>query len=109
MKPLRFEKFIARDRHCPHCGIGSPYLIPHHRKNRGMGGSKLLDRASNILSVCSGINGLMESDPEIANLARTYGWKLRTYESPLEVPIYDSYEGEWYRLGDDFERIKVTL
>jgi len=39
MTPKEFKKFQLRDKHCPHCGATGEMLVPHHRKNRGMGGS----------------------------------------------------------------------
>jgi hypothetical protein len=108
MTPAQFKKFLLRDRYCPHCGIEAPYLVPHHRKNRGMGGSKgSANDPSNILSVCAELNGLMESDSKVADQARLYGWKLYQYEDPEVVPIYDSITGFAYRLTNDYKRISV--
>lgn len=104
MKPNEFKKYEARDTHCPHCGIGVPYLVPHHRKNRGMGGSKLRDTPSNILLVCALLNGAMEQQSEVAEDARRYGWKLESWQDPLVVPIYDAVTGFLYRLKDDYSK-----
>jgi hypothetical protein len=43
-----------RDSHCWHCGVEED-LVPHHRKNRGMGGSKLLDTPDNLMMVCAAL------------------------------------------------------
>jgi hypothetical protein len=104
MKPNEFKKYEARDTHCPHCGIGVPYLVPHHRKNRGMGGSKLRDTPSNILLVCALLNGAMEQQSEVAEDARRFGWKLESWQDPLVVPIYDAVTGFLYRLKDDYSK-----
>jgi hypothetical protein len=104
MKPNEFKKYEARDTHCPHCGVGVPYLVPHHRKNRGMGGSKLLDTPSNILLVCALLNGAMEQQSEVAEDARRFGWKLESWQDPLVVPIYDAVTGFLYRLKDDYSK-----
>lgn len=104
MKPNEFKKYEARDTHCPHCGIGVPYLVPHHRKNRGMGGSKLLDTPSNILLVCALLNGAMEQQSAVAEDARRFGWKLESWQDPLVVPVYDAITGFLYRLKDDYSK-----
>ena len=105
MTPKQLKKFELRDLHCPHCGAEPPYLVPHHRKNRGMGGSKgSANDPSNILSVCAELNGLMESDSKIANQARENGWKLYQHEDPTVVPVYDSISGFWFRLTNDYKK-----
>lgn len=95
---------IARDPYCPHCGLGMPYLVPHHRKNRGMGGSKLLNNPANLLMVCADLNGKMEQQSQVAEDARLYGWKLKSWEDPLEVPVYDAWSGQVYKLKDDYTK-----
>ena len=104
MTPKEFRKYERRDGYCPHCGKVPPYLIPHHRANRGSGGSKLANRASNILAICSILNGEMESNPLVAEMARAYGWKLSRYENPLIVPVFDALTGNWYQLDDNYGR-----
>ena len=104
MKPNEFKKFEKRDTHCPHCGIGVPYLVPHHRKNRGMGGSKLLDNPSNILLVCAFLNGAMEQQSEVAIDAKRFGWRLESWQDPEVVPVYDAITGFLYRLKDDYSK-----
>ena len=104
MTPNEFKKYQARDPYCPHCGIGVPYLVPHHRKTRGMGGSKKLDNPANILLVCAELNGSMEQQSEVAEDARSYGWKLKNWEDPLVVPVYDAMTGFTYRLKDDYSK-----
>jgi hypothetical protein len=104
MTPNEFKKFQARDPYCPHCGIGVPYLVPHHRKNRGMGGSKNLDNPANILLVCAQLNGDMEHQSQVAEDARVWGWKLKNWEDPLVVPVYDAMTGFTYRLKDDYTK-----
>ena len=97
MKPQEFEKYLFRDRGCYHCGR-SYDLIPHHRANRGMGSAKSADVPSNIITMCAEINGLMESDANLAELARTYGWKLSRYDNTEIHPVYDASTGFWFRL-----------
>lgn len=105
MTPKQFGKFLSRDSACWHCGARSADLIPHHRQNRGMGGSKLRDEPSNIVVMCAEINGLMESDSNWQYTARLYGWKLYGWQNPMFEKVFDLYRGEWFLLDDDFGRV----
>jgi hypothetical protein len=102
MTKKQFEKYLARDRGCWHCSSTGDDLIPHHRQNRQAGGSKLRDVPSNIVVLCSQANLLLESNAEFAELGRKLGWKLRSHENPLEVPIFG--HGGWWLLNDDFTK-----
>lgn len=92
---------MARDGGCVHCGE-TESVAPHHRVNRGMGGSKLRDNAANIVVLCSEFNGLIESDDRAADVARLYGWKLRAWEKPLETPLWHAGSKTWRLLQDDW-------
>lgn len=105
MTQKRFARFIERDVYCWHCGLSDDTLIPHHRANRGMGGSKLRDRPSNIIVVCSLVNGAMESDPGLADAAAKYGWKLASWQDPTKTAVFDRAKGLWFYLDDDFNRV----
>lgn len=85
-----------RDPYCWHCGE-SETLVPHHRKNRGMGGSKNLDRLDNLLMCCSQYNGDMESLPKVASRAKEKGHKLASWEN-FDSPVLDEVVGAWYLL-----------
>lgn len=101
MNAKAFRKFLDRDGGCVHCGDVET-AVPHHRANRGMGGSKLRDVPSNIVSMCALINGLMESDAYTAELSRTYGWKVSTATDASLVPVWYPNLGRWFFLDDDF-------
>jgi len=92
------EKLIKRDPYCVHCGEDTDLVI-HHRKNRGMGGSKELDRMSNLMRICAGYNGMMESSAGMADIAREMGHKLLQWQDFTE-PLYDECNGNWYVLDD---------
>lgn len=101
MRPKQFARYLDRDGGCIHCG-DLEAVAPHHRANRGHGGSKRLDRPSNIIVLCSVINGLMESDARIAQLGRDCGWKISRYDEPADIPVYYPRLNAWLRLDDDY-------
>ena len=109
MTPKQFQKYLDRDGgYCLHCG-NTRTLVPNHRINRGMGGSKKRDVPSNIIVICAELNGLIESVHYFAEQAHSFGWKLSSWENPLEVPVWDSMTGLWYRLDDSFNRVDVSI
>lgn len=69
-----------------------------------MGGSKLRDGSSNLVVLCSLLNGLIESDHRWARVAQEYGWKLNSWQDPKEEPVFDTLSGTWFQLDDDFNR-----
>lgn len=105
MTAKQFEKFLERDGgRCPHCGT-TEGLVPQHRAGRGMGGSKALNRPSNIIVLCSTLNGLIESDAITAAWAHTQGWHLERWEDPEKTPArYNTEGGAFFLLSDDFTR-----
>lgn len=77
------------------CACGSVFeLTLQHRKNKGMGGSKLLDGVENLLTMCHGCNTALESDARYAETGRRNGWKLTTGE-PFDKPVYFAWAREW--------------
>lgn len=106
MKPREFAKYLARDLHCV-CGcVGKEdTLIPQHRANRGMGGCKELDTPSNIVVMCSEMNGRIEDNADAARNARIFGWKLKSWQIPTETPFYDIATQQWFLIDNDFNRV----
>jgi len=101
--PKKTLKLVQeRDLYCLHCGQEDD-LVPHHRINRGMGGSKLLDTADNLLMVCARYNGAMESDAVVAAKARGWHHKLSTWQSPA-LPVFDCVVFRWWFLHEDGSR-----
>jgi len=90
-----------------HCGEEEA-VAPHHRINRGMGGSKARNHPANILVLCSVVNGLIESDASWAAAARAWGWKARQFEDAGKVPVWYPLEGVWFILNDDYEREPIA-
>lgn len=104
MNQKTWAKYLRRDSGCcPHCGE-TERLSPQHRAGRGLGGSKLADRPSNLLVLCSWLNSAMESDAEVADFAKVNGYKIERWQNPESVPVWYASEGRWYYLDDFFGR-----
>lgn len=103
MNYKEFSKYLERDQSCYHCGTTSN-LVPHHRLNRGMGGSKERDTPANIITMCSFFNQIMESNLEAGTWARDNGWKLKAGDDPRTVPVATPFAQNWYLLDDNFGR-----
>jgi len=99
MNAKQFQRYLVRDGGCVHCGE-SEAIAPHHRVNRGMGGSAARSVASNVVVMCSWMNSAMESDARVADMGREYGWKLRSFENPLLVPVFYQSMNVWVLLND---------
>ena len=95
---------FERDGHCLHCGVTEGLTI-QHRANRGAGGSKLRDTPSNLIALCGLSNQLLECDALRARAGRDHGWKLRSWEYPLTVPVLDVLTGEWAYIDNDYNRV----
>lgn len=108
MTPKTFAKYLQRDNGvCWHCGRDGDFLIPQHRMNRGMGGSKSRDKSSNIIVLCSEFNQRIESDARLAGWAKYWGYKLESWQKATEVPVFDFATKEWYKLDDAYGRVVV--
>jgi hypothetical protein len=110
MNRREFDKLLARDKHCLHCGKTDDTLIPQHRANRGFGGAgrkSTLNNASNLIVFCAEANQLIESDAVWADRARSFGWKLSRWADPSTTPVYDLPNMIYVILGDDFSRFEL--
>lgn len=108
MNRREFERFLARDGYCLHCGA-TEALSPNHRANRGHGGSKRAEAASNVVVLCSLFNGLIEADAKAAGMAKRFGWKISRYDNPREMPVYDTVSGQWFLLDDNYQKSNLLL
>lgn len=99
------RKLELRDPYCWHCGENTD-LVLHHRKNRQMGGSKLLDRYDNLIRVCQQYNFLMESDAATASDSKERGHKLASWQA-FNEPLYDAAAGQWYVLEERGEKTPI--
>lgn len=106
MTPKEFARLLARDRYCLECGE-TEAISPNHRANRGMGGSKLRNRPSNLVVLCSLFNGAIEADPHAREMAIANGWKLNSWDDPLTIPVLDRITGESFLLDDNYGRTMI--
>jgi hypothetical protein len=106
MNAKQVQTLRVRDQWCWHCGTPEN-LVPHHRANRGMGGSKVADNFQNVILVCAEYNGAMESDAGVANQARDLGHKLSKFLASSE-PVFDNYAKRWYFLDTKAEQNRLS-
>ena len=95
-----------RDPYCVHCGADDGLQV-HHRQNRGMGGSKKLDRLDNLIRICPWLNYMMEQDSAVANEARDMGWKLGSWDG-FDTPVFDKMQGKWFNLTLEGRKVETT-
>jgi hypothetical protein len=69
-----------------------------------MGGSKLADVPSNLVLICSMLNGQLEADERYYQQGLQYGWKVSKWADWRTIPVYDAMTGVWYLLNDDWTR-----
>jgi hypothetical protein len=75
---------------CQRCGTYTSNRSRHHRKSKGMGGSKLFDTPQNIVTLCgsgtTGCHGWVESNRDEAY---DLGWLVRRNgrQDPADVHI----------------------
>lgn len=97
-----------RDQHCWHCGIEGETLVPHHRRGRGMGGSKLLDIPENLILVCSRWNQDMESDIGVMSKASGWGHRL-SFGDSFDKPVFDLSSMSWWTLLPDGTKVRIVI
>ena len=82
---------------CELCGLRTDSGDCHHRRPRGMGGSrdKVLGLPSNGLYLCRRCHDRVESDRQ---RALVFGWLLETNRVPCARPV--RLRDGWFHLGD---------
>lgn len=95
-----------RDPYCLHCGADTELQV-HHRRNRGMGGSKTLDRYDNLIRICAWLNYQMEQNADIATEARDMGWKLGQWDG-FDNPVFDKMQGKWFTLTSTGTKVETS-
>jgi 5-methylcytosine-specific restriction protein A len=83
---------------CERCHVDDTDMQYHHRRPRGMGGSKADDTnaASNCLLLCGSCHRDIESQRKNS---LHYGWIVRQGAKPAEIPIW--MEWQWVLLTDE--------
>lgn len=81
---------------CEKCGVRRG-IQAHHRRPRGMGGSKLDDTntASNALLLCGDCHADIESNRDVAV---NHGWLVTQQNNPVDIPVF--YRGRTVLLDD---------
>lgn len=97
-KQTREIVFLRAKMRCEMCGSQCRVAHFHHRRPRGMGGTRRIEssRASNCLFVHPRCHAEIESSRE---RALVNGWLVRQVDSPLLVPV-KLWSGLWF-LDDD--------
>lgn len=101
--PIR-EAVLERDNHaCTRCGVAvrRPYYSLHHRRPRGMGGSRLLHTMANLVTLCgSGVDGCHGAIERDRPGSRATGWLVPNGAAPEGWPVLRG--GSWWQPGDEW-------
>ena len=85
---------------CIHCG-SMKGLVLRQRSHTGNGG------AENLVTMCEVDSERIDFTQHFSDLAMNHGWKLRTWEEPLNREVYYQADGEWFNLTDRGTRIRA--
>jgi len=94
------QTVLLRDNgRCLLCRAHEP-LDVHHRRARGMGGTKVRDRLANLVTLCRSCHDRIEAYPD---QARALGYRLDRGDDPEDVAVWaaTAVGDGWTRLGDD--------
>lgn len=79
-------------------------LVPQHRQG-GMGGRPNKHRTENLLWLDSLLNGWIEDDAKLAEIAKAYGIKVPLWVADVAaVPVFFAAENAWFVLDGDGRR-----
>lgn len=109
MNKRDFQKLKNRDETCVATGQETDRLIPNHRIDRGMGGSKLLDNPENLVLMDSIINGLITHDKDWERKAFKYGWSLESWQDPATEPFYHIGLHQWVQPDGDWNLLPARI
>ncbi|WNM74624.1 HNH endonuclease [Mycobacterium Phage Radiance] len=101
VKELIWERAHGR---CERCNEYASDATAHHRRPRGLGGSRREDTnvASNGLWACGACHRWAES---YRAQAFADGWLVRQTQSPIQIPVL--YRGQWVLLDDDGNTYRI--
>ena len=97
-KPVRDIVLERSEGRCERCSTASAGMQLHHRRPRGMGGSKAADTntAANCLALCPQCHFNIELSRESA---LHLGYLVRQGQAPESQPVF--YRGQWVFLNND--------
>ena len=87
---VRQAVWARADNCCERCGlsiVNQPGAI-HHRRTRGMGGSRRSNYAENCVVLCDPCHTWVGANP---NDAAETGWYVRQWDDPETVPLTNIY------------------
>lgn len=73
----------------------------------GAGTASKRNQPSNLVVLCSAFNQAIEQDADAAQLAVSRGYKLRSWQDPLFVPVWDAVHGLWLSLDDAYGSVAL--
>lgn len=94
---------------CEVCGLGAASNL-HHRKPRGMGGTRddMINSPANLLGICgSGTTGCHGKIESYRRQSYDLGWLVRRWREPSEVPFLGPRD-DWYLLDDTGGKRRVS-
>lgn len=96
---LLFERSHER---CERCGSRGEQI--HHRRPRGMGGTRREDTNSlaAIVHLCANCHSYIESNREWAH---EHGWLVRQWADPAYQPV--RIQGSWIRLSEVYTLVDL--
>ncbi|MCW2165379.1 hypothetical protein B0I12_002534 [Microbacterium hydrothermale] len=110
LSKAQMSKLRLRDHNlCIFMGAETERLVPQHRKNRGIGGDPTANTLENAVLIDSILNGLIEADANLAEIAKAYGIKVPIWADVTAVPVFFAHEHAWFLLeGDDRREITAV-
>jgi 5-methylcytosine-specific restriction enzyme A len=81
-KTVRKQILTRDDWKCVKCSGAANDV--HHRKLKGMGGSKLLDTPANLISLCRTCHSWVHANP---NESYKLGYMVHSWDDPENIPI----------------------
>ena len=97
------EALFARSHErCERCGSRGEQI--HHRRPRGMGGTRREDTNSlaAIVHLCANCHSYIESNREWAH---EHGWLVRQWADPAYQPV--RIQGSWIRLSETYTLVDL--
>ena len=95
-------------RTCVMTGVQSDRIVPQHRQG-GMGGRADKHRPANVLWLDSILNGQIEDDAVLADVAILRGVKISLHADPELIPVYFQSDRAWFTLTGETRHPTTAL